>query len=131
MMIKKVIRKQIFRGFSSLNNNKSVLFDTEIIKQDLINYFNTRQGERVMMADYGTIIWDSLYEPFTEVLRDELIADVRRGFALEPRVNLLNLIVDQFEHGIVFQADIEYVSFNTSESFNLSFDKRSKLVGVI
>ncbi len=34
-MVQKIVRQGIFRGFSSIDNNKRVLNDIEIVKQDL------------------------------------------------------------------------------------------------
>ena len=50
-----------YKGFSTVAGVKSnQLYDLDIIKQDLINHFYTRKGERVMNPDFGSIIWDLL-----------------------------------------------------------------------
>ena len=56
--------RQIFKGFSSraeLNNFK--LYDFDLIKQDLINRLSVRKGERVENPEFGTIIYDVIFEP--------------------------------------------------------------------
>ena len=53
-----------YRGFSTLVNAKKYrLTDFELVKQDLINHFNIRKGEKLMKPDFGTVIWDMLFEP--------------------------------------------------------------------
>ena len=74
-MVKKIQKKLLFRGFSSTGNNKSVLTDIEITKQDLINHFQTRKTERVMFPNFGSIIWDRIFDQFNEFLRDEIVED--------------------------------------------------------
>ena len=50
---------QFYKGFSSLDQttSNSKLYDFDLIKQDIINHFNTRKGERVMNPTFGSIIW--------------------------------------------------------------------------
>ena len=56
-----------YRGFSTnLNAKKYSVTDFVLAKQDLINYFNIRKGEKLMNPEFGTIIWDMLFEPLTE-----------------------------------------------------------------
>ena len=49
---------RVYRGFSSVENAKEgfSLYDFELIKQDLINHFHIRQGEKISDPNFGTII---------------------------------------------------------------------------
>ena len=60
-----------YKGFSTTNpdNRGSKLYDFELIKQNILNHFNTRKGQRVMNPTFGTIIWDTLMEPLTPAIR--------------------------------------------------------------
>jgi phage baseplate assembly protein W len=40
--------------------------DAELVKQNLYNHFNVRKGEKLMQPNFGTIIWNMLFEPLTE-----------------------------------------------------------------
>jgi phage baseplate assembly protein W len=64
---------QFYKGFSTINeaNPTSKLFDLELVKQNIINTFYTRRGERVMNPDFGSIIWDLLMEPMTPQIREQ------------------------------------------------------------
>ena len=46
---------QFYVGFSSIDiaNTNSKLYDLALIKQDIINQFNNRKGERVMNPEFG------------------------------------------------------------------------------
>ena len=48
-------------------------YDFELIKQDLINHFHIRQGEKLSDPGFGTIIWDMLFEPFTSDVQDAIV----------------------------------------------------------
>jgi len=70
----------LYKGYSTVGNTgtKVQLVDADLVKQDLINHFNIRRGKKLMNPDFGTIVWDSLFEPFTEQLKDQIIDDVTR-----------------------------------------------------
>ena len=63
----KEVSPKMSKGFStvSLDTENFSLYDLDLIKQDLINHFYVRQGERLMNPTFGTIIWDLLFEPLT------------------------------------------------------------------
>ena len=57
----------LYKGFSTINRNKKFrATDVELVKQDLINHFSVRKGEKLMQPNFGTIIWDMLFEPLDE-----------------------------------------------------------------
>ena len=66
-----------FKGFSSRADNQNFkVYDFECAKQDLINRLSVRKGERVENPEFGTIIYDLLFEPFTEALKDAITEDI-------------------------------------------------------
>ena len=66
------VTSRIYRGFASNNPNarNGVLYDADIIKQDIYNHFMTARGERVMMPEFGSVIGDYLYEPLDEQTKE-------------------------------------------------------------
>ena len=55
-----------YRGFTTINVAKKFrLVDFDLVKQDLINHFNIKKGEKLMQPNFGSIIWNCLYEPLT------------------------------------------------------------------
>jgi hypothetical protein len=69
---------QFYRGFSTQDTTtRSVtLYDTELIKQDLINQLSTVKGERLMNPEFGTIIWNLIYDPLTDSLKQQIQEDI-------------------------------------------------------
>lgn len=115
----------LYVGYSTIDQNKSVtLTDADLIKRDLINHFYIRRGEKLMQPNFGTIIWDSIFEPYTEQLRAAIIDDVTRIARYDPRLRVDQILVDQFEHGILIELRLEYVSSNETETLKLIFDRR-------
>ena len=57
----------LYKGFSTINRSKKFrATDVDLVKQDLMNHFSVRKGEKLMQPGFGTIIWDLLFEPLTE-----------------------------------------------------------------
>ena len=90
-----------YKGFSTVAGVKSnQLYDIDLIKQDLTNHFYTRKGERVMNPNFGSIIWDMLYEPLDAANKDEIVEDCKVIIAKDPRVELQDLNVMEYESGL-------------------------------
>ena len=116
----------LYRGYSTLGKDKKVrMVDADLIKQDLINHFNIRRGEKLMNPDFGTIIWDSLFEPFTEQLKSQIIDDVTRIVSYDPRLKVDSVLVDQYDNGLILELRLLYSNTNELENLRLTFDKSS------
>ena len=117
-----------FRGFSSKADKKNFkLYDFECAKQDLINRLSIRKGERVENPEFGTIIYDALFEPFTEALKDIILEDVTAIFNADPRIATEEILVTEADKGIAIQATITYVPLNITEKLRFGFDENSLL----
>lgn len=122
-------QSQIYRGISTVNPNTTNynLYDADLIKQDLINHFNIRKGEKIYNANFGTIIWDTLFEPLTEQARDLVLEDVLSIFDAEPRINATNVSIIQKDYGLQVYAEIEYIKQRVVEQIIFDFDKENGL----
>jgi phage baseplate assembly protein W len=117
----------LYNGFSTVNRNKHFrITDFELVKQDLINNFNIRKGEKLMNPDYGTVIWDTIFEPLDDTTRNIIMQDVKRIIGQDPRVGAQNVIITQYDRGIQIEIDLIYISTNQRSLLNLQFDKESK-----
>ena len=117
-----------FKGFSSKADKQNFkLYDFECAKQDLINRLSIRKGERVENPEFGTIIYDALFEPFTEALKDIILEDVTAIFNADPRIATEEILVTEADKGIAIQATITYVPLNITEKLRFGFDENSLL----
>lgn len=117
----------VFKGFASpIVGKTNVLFDVDLVRQDLINHFNTRKGERVMDVDYGFIGWDLLFELDRPGNAQLLEADARNIVAQDPRLQLLSIEVQSVEYGYQILMALRYVQLETVEELSLTFDNRSQ-----
>lgn len=116
-----------FKGFHSpIQGRTKKLYDIEIVNQGLRNHFNTKKGERVMDADYGFIGWDLIFELDNPNVSQALDDDARRIIALEPRVELLSINVQNIEYGYKMSILLNYIHLDTVDELTMVFDSRSK-----
>lgn len=119
-----------YRGISTVdpNANSFNLYDIALIKQDLLNHFHIRQGEKLENPEFGTIIWDALFEPLTEDMKQAIIQNVTEIVNYDPRVQVNAVTVDTYESGIQIECDLTYLPYNISESMRLKFDESQGLI---
>lgn len=118
-----------YRGISTVDTSDGFTkYDIALIKQDIINHFHIRQGEKLENPEFGTIIWDVLYEPMTEQLKTAIANNVTEIVNYDPRVQVENVTVDSYETGIQIELDLSYLPYNISESMRLSFDENNGLI---
>jgi len=127
---KPIVTQQTYRGLSTVNpdNLSFTLFDIGLIKQDLLNHFHIRQGEKLENPEFGTIIWDVLFEPLTENLKEAIADNVTTIINSDPRINANRVIVDQYESGIQIECELQYLPYNISEKMKLQFDQNNGFV---
>lgn len=119
----------IYKGFSSSKVNQNFkTYDFECIRQDIINHFSTRKGERVMNPTYGTIIWDAIFEPLTEDLKNAISDDIKKIIQSDPRVIAEDVKVDEYQTGILLEITLRYRTDNLTSVLKLSFDKELGLL---
>jgi|TARA_R110000823_G_scaffold253948_6_gene376348 phage baseplate assembly protein W len=121
------IGEKTYKGFSTVNpdNVGFKLYDLQIVKQDIINNFHIRQGELLSNPNFGTIIWDILFEPLTESLKQIIADNVTTIINYDPRVSVTNITVDQYETGLQIDATLIFLPYNIAENMQLTFDQNN------
>ena len=121
----------IYKGFSTIGQNtKFRLTDFDLVKRDVLNHFYIRKGEKLMNPKFGTVIWNLLYEPFTDDLKSVIQADIKSIATYDPRVSFDNIIVTEFDQGIQILLELRYLQTNQSSLMNLQFNNNSKTLTV-
>jgi phage baseplate assembly protein W len=116
-----------YRGFSTrLHAKKYSLTDFTLAKQDLLNYFEIRKGEKLMQPTFGTIIWDMLFEPLTEDTQQIITNDITRIVGYDPRLAVGQVAVTQQDNGFLIQITLTYISTDQTDTIALNFDRTSK-----
>jgi len=120
---------QTYKGFSSQSKNTGFkLYDIDLVKQDLINHFYIRKGEKLENPEFGTVIWDLLFEQFTDDVKETISKDVEAIINYDPRISVQNLIIDSTADGIRIEASLLYIPFNVNERMTFNFDKNNSVI---
>ena len=119
-----------YRGISTTdpNTKEFKLYDIGLIKQDLVNHFHIRLGEKLENPAFGTIIWDVLYEPLTDSLKDVIIQNVTEIINYDTRIKADRVTVDSYESGIQIECDLTYLEYSISEQLKFTFDQKYGLI---
>jgi len=124
-----IFTAHIYKGFSSSRPAQNFkMYDFECIRQDIINQFHTRKGERVMNPDHGTIIWDCIFEPMTEAIKTDVANDIRRIMDSDPRIITEAVKVDEYQTGILLEITVRYKTTNQTALIKLNFDRELGLI---
>ena len=127
----KVTQKtQVFSGFSTQGRTfkNPKLYDIELVKQDLLNHFNIRKGEKLENPDFGTNIYALIFDPLDQENKNLIIQEIEDVVLYDPRVQLDQVEVNEFEHGIQVKISLLYIGYGSGESIDLLFDNQQGLL---
>ena len=119
----------LYRGFSTVNRTKKFrATDIDLVKQDLLNHFSIRKGERLMNPNFGTIIWSMLFEPLDDTTHQLIVDDVKNIVGYDPRLSLTNITIIEQDFGIQIELDLVYIPTNQVAQLSLQFDNNSQTI---
>jgi phage baseplate assembly protein W len=122
-----VQKSQFYKGFSTADSTRlsSKIYDFDLIQQDIINIFQTRRGERVMDPQFGTMIWEMIYEPFTNDVKQRISDDITNILNYDPRVAPTRVNISEAEYGLLLEATLYYKQLDLTQDMKLGFNKDS------
>lgn len=114
----------MYKGFSTIGRYKRFnIRDFELVKRDVLNHFSIPKGQKLMNPNFGSIIWNLLFDPFDDRTKQLIEEDVRNIISYEPRVAVKNLVISQYEQGIQLDLELIYISTNQSDFISARFDR--------
>ena len=66
-----------------------------------------------------------LYEPLDESNKEEIYDDCKRIVANDPRVEMANMSVNEFESGLRIEIGINVLPYNKSATLLLNFERET------
>lgn len=119
-----------YRGVSTISDPKGsyTLYDLSLIKQDIVNHLHIRQGEKLENPEFGCIIWDLLFDPLTDELKELIAENITQIMNYDPRVQVDSLVVSQYESGIQVECELTYLPYNIAEALKFRFDQDNNLL---
>ena len=116
-----------FIGFNTINQYKKfTLTDFDLIKRDLLNAFNIRQGQLPGRPAYGTVIWDFLFEPQTTQTQNGIETEIQRVAGGDPRIYISDIQTYPQENGILIEIQLTVVPTQNAEIMSIFFDQQQR-----
>jgi phage baseplate assembly protein W len=121
-----------FIGFNTINQYKKfTLTDFDLIKRDLLNAFNIRQGQLPGRPAYGTVIWDFLFEPQTTQTQNGIEAEIQRVAGGDPRIYISDVQTYPQENGILIEIQLTVVPTQNAEILSIFFDQQQRVASYV
>ena len=118
---------QKFIGFNTQGQYKKfTLTDFELIKRDLLNAFNIRQGQLPGRPAYGTVLWDFLFENQVEASQQAIEREIQRVAAGDPRIFISQVVTFPQENGILIQVELTVTPSTDAERLSIFFDLQQR-----
>jgi phage baseplate assembly protein W len=119
----------LYRGFSTVNRDFGPygLADNDLIVQDFLNNLNIRKGEKLMNPDFGCIIWDRLFDPLTQALKNEIIKNIQEIISYDPRLSTVSSTTIQESpdgQGLVLNFTLQFAGTNQISTLSVRFDSQ-------
>jgi phage baseplate assembly protein W len=116
-----------FIGFNTVGQSKKfTLTDFELIKRDLANAFNIRQGELPGRPAYGTVIWDFVFENQDQTTEQAILNEVQRVIGGDPRIYLQDAAVYARDQGMLIELSVSVVPSTDAERLAIFFDQEQR-----
>ena len=121
-----------FIGFNTQEQYKKfTLTDYELVKRDLLNALNIRQGQLPGRPAYGTALWDNLFENQTTETERAITNEIQRVAGGDPRLQLGNVEIFQQENGMLIQLELVIVPSTDVERLSIFFDQQNRRASYI
>ena len=116
-----------FIGYNTINQYKNyTLTDFDLIKRDLLNALNIRQGESLMRPLNGTSVWNYIFEPQSPETIRAIETEIQRVVGRDPRLQVGSLAVYSQENGVLVELQVETVAGVGVEDLIIQFDQESQ-----
>lgn len=113
-----------FIGFNTQQQYKKfTLIDDNLVKRDLLNALNIRQGELPGRPAYGTVIYDFIFENLDQVTEQGIIQEIQRVCGGDPRIYLNDVQLYGQQNGLLVEIQLTIVPGTTAERLNIFFDQ--------
>ena len=118
---------QTFIGFNTQGQfKKFTLTDFELIKRDLLNAFNIRQGQLPGRPAYGTVLWDFLFENQLEELQTGIVNEIQRVAGGDPRIYISDTQVYPQDNGILIEIELQVIPSTDAQRLCIFFDLQQR-----
>ena len=114
-----------FIGYNTQDQYKKfTLLDADLVKRDLLNGLNIRQGQLPGRPQFGTTLWDNLFENQSPALVTAIENEIQRVAGYDPRIQILEVQVFPQENGILIQVQLAIVPSTTAQQLSIFYNQQ-------
>lgn len=110
-------------GIAPAKAKKFRVTDDMLVLQDMLNAFNIPQGQKPGRPDYGSNLWEFIFEPNTPEVQTYIEDEVRRIINQDPRIILNTITVYPNENGILLELELAVNPTNQTRLMRIMFDR--------
>ena len=114
-------------GYTTINESYTSknLSGLELAKQDLINHFKIRKGEKWSDPTFGCDLELYIFEPLDQSTQDDINQEVYNVINYDPRfrVDDTNVNVQQDAHSVTISVKLIYLPTTTATELQVKFDR--------
>ena len=99
----------------------------ELAKQDLMNHFKIRKGEKWTNPNFGSNLLNYIFQPLDDNTTEAINDEVYEIVSYDPRFKLASndIIVDQDAHSVTVTVKLMYLPTTTATDLQIKFDSES------
>jgi len=116
-----------FIGFNTQDQYKKfTLLDADLVKRDLLNGLNIRQGQLPGRPQFGTTLWDNLFENQSPALVSAIEREIQRVAGYDPRIQISDTQIFPQENGMLIQVQLVIVPGTTAQQLSIFFNQQQR-----
>jgi phage baseplate assembly protein W len=116
-----------FIGFNTQDQYKKfTLLDEALVKRDLLNGLNIRQGQLPGRPQFGTTLWDNIFENQSPALVTAIENEIQRVAGYDPRIQITDTQVFPQENGMLIQVQLAIVPNTTAQQLSIFFNQQQR-----
>ena len=97
-----------------------------MVKRDLLNAFNIRQGTLPGRPGYGSTLLDYVFENQDTTTERAIIAEIQKIAGGDPRVYLSDINYYPQQNGVLIELQVQLVPSTTVERLNIFFNQETR-----
>ena len=113
-------------GYTTINQpyTSKSLSGLDLAKQDLLNHFKIRKGEKWSNPDFGCDLELYVFEPLDQATQDAIEEEVYNVVSYDPRfeVNNSDISVNHDTHSVTVNVKLTYLPTTTATELQIKFD---------
>jgi len=114
-------------GYTTINESytSKSLSGLELAKQDLMNHFKIRKGEKWSDPTFGCNLELYVFEPLDQLTQDSINEEVYNVISYDPRFQIddTNVRVVQDAHSVTINVKLTYLPTTTATELQIKFDR--------